>query len=315
MKQAISGLFLSLFFLLILLPFFLVMFHRCSGQEIKVRLYVTAEKKVVTMELEEYVKGVVAAEMPANFHLEALKAQAVAARTVTVKRLRRFGGRGYTGEQTADFSDDFRDVQAWFDKKELRKKWGFRGFSKNWAKISQAVEETQGMILTYQDRPIDAVYHSTSGPRTENAEDIWGVGYPYLQSVACPYCQHARRYIEETVIPWTVFQERLALSGFLPVSADARPIKIMELTSGGRIKRLQVGEESFGGEDFRRRLGLNSANFQYEFTGDSLHFRTVGYGHGVGLCQYGADGLAKAGRDFQWILSYYYQDTSIKKIR
>lgn len=315
MKQAISGLFLSLFFLLILLPLFLVMFHGCSGQEISVRLYVTAEKKVVTMELEEYVKGVVAAEMPANFHLEALKAQAVAARTVTVKRMRRFGGRGYAGDQAADFSDDFRDVQAWLGKKELRKKWGFWGFSKNWAKISQAVEETQGMILTYQDRPIDAVYHSTSGPRTENAEEIWGVGYPYLKSVACPYCQHSRRYIEETVIPCTVFRERLALAGFPQVSANSRPIRTTELTSGGRIKRLQVGEESFRGEDFRLKLGLNSANFQYKFTGDGFHFRTIGYGHGVGMCQYGADGLAKAGRDFQRILTYYYQGTSIKKIK
>ncbi|HHU51972.1 MAG TPA: stage II sporulation protein D [Firmicutes bacterium] len=313
MKQAITGLFLSLFFLLILLPLLLVIFHDCSRQKISVGLYLTAKNKVVMVELEEYVKGVVAAEMPANFHEEALKAQAVAARTVTVKRLKRFGGRGYADKAEADFSDDFRDGQAWLSRKELRKKWGFWGFQRNWAKIAQAVEETKGMILTYEGRPIDAVYHSTSGPRTENAEDLWGVGYPYLQSVACPYCQHSRRYVEEIAIPRPILQERLGIANGLP--AGALPFRVIETTAGGRIKRLRVGTKSFRGEDFRLKLGLNSANFQCRVSGDTVYFRTTGYGHGVGMCQYGADGLAKAGRNFQQILSYYYQGTEIKKIK
>jgi len=315
MKQTISVLFLSLLFLLILLPLMVVMFSNCVSVKTEIRLFLTGENRVITLELEEYIKGVVAAEMPANFHVEALKAQAVAARTVTVKRMKRFGGPGYSRKPEADLSDDFRESQAWLSKRELRKKWGLWGFSKNWARISRAVEETRGMILTYQGRPIDAVYHSTSGPRTENACDLWGVDYPYLQSVVCPYCRHSLRYSEVKTVSLATLQEKLGLTDALKASGGWKLLRVETRTAGGRIKRFRLGEERLRGEDFRLKVGLNSANFQYRISGNSIRFQTIGYGHGVGMCQYGADGMAKVGRSFQQILTYYYQGVKLKRLK
>ena len=171
MGTTLGRIFLSLFTLLFIVPILLV---RCQpraegGTGILVRLHRVDQRRTYIMDLEEYLKGVVAAEMPAAFHPEALKAQAVAARTVTVRRLLRYGGKGSKYDPSADFSDDPVEGQAWLSQRDLRRRWGWRAYSANWAKVSRAVEETKGLILTYQGRPIDAVYHSTSGPRTEAA--------------------------------------------------------------------------------------------------------------------------------------------------
>lgn len=315
MRQAISGLFLSLVFLLLILPLILIVGPRFSGKGISVHLYLTEKKKIITVPLEEYIKGVVAAEMPAQFHPEALKAQAVAARTVTIKRLKRFGGRGCKVSPKADFSDDFRDGQAWLSRQELVKKWGFWGYRRNWARISRAVEETAGLILTYQGVPIDAVYHSTSGPRTENSEEVWGVYYPYLRSVECPYDKHSPRYTETKVITFSELHSKLGLAFSVPAGAGSALIRIHSLTGGGRVKELTVGGKIMRGEDFRLALGLKSSRFKYETGRDYIRFTTVGYGHGVGMCQYGADGMAKVGKNFCDILLYYYRGVEIKRLK
>lgn len=304
MKQAINGLFL---FFLFALAMTLTFFHWASPR-ILVRVYRTEEKKLLTMRLEDYVKGVIAAEMPVNFHPEALKAQAVAARTVAINRMRRFGGRGCKEYPEADFSDNYRADQAWLSQRELQKKWGFWIYKKNWARISQAVKETEGIILTYQGRPIDAVYHSTSGPRTENAEDVWGVYYPYLRSVACPYCQHSPRYTEERVMTMEEFRARLGVGDSLPaVTSGSALIRILGWTEGGRVRKVSVGGLTLRGEEYRTKMDLRSSRFTYEVKKGLVYLKTVGYGHGVGMCQYGADGLASTGKSFREILIYYYQ--------
>lgn len=313
-----------LFTILFILPLTLA---RCRPMEssdrprIMVRLYRCESGRVLNLELEEYLKGVVAAEMPANFQPEALKAQAVAARTVTIRRLIRYGGSGSRWNKTADFSDDPAEGQAWYDGKQLRKRWGLFRYRANWSKICQAVEETQGLIATYQGKPIDAVFHSTSGPWTESAANVWGKPCDYLQSVECSYDQDSPRYRQ--VVGYTAAEISRKLGVYLPkqcfdgatlVSSGSHGVKVIERSASGRIKRIRVGGAIFSGEVFRNRLGLRSTRFVLSAHQGKLWIDTVGYGHGVGLCQYGAEGMAKRGYDFRTILRHYYTGIEIRRM-
>lgn len=311
MKQVI-GLFLFFFVLLCLLPLFLV---KCTpaSPEITVHLYSKEEKKIIPLALEEYVKGVVAAEMPAEFGLEALKAQAVAARTVAIRRMRRFGGTGYPAVAGADLSDDVGDSQAWLSRRQLIAKWGLWAYRRYWRKISAAVEATSGLIIAYDGRPIDALYHSTSGPRTANAEELWGTAVPYLKSVPCSFGQHSPRYQQEKVFTVPEFLSALGMAEERP--AGGLRLQTLKRTSSGRVETMQIGARVFSGTELRSRLGLASTNITVQLRDGKVVFTTVGYGHGVGLCQYGADGMAKAGKTFQEILQYYYQGVELKKLR
>ncbi len=311
MRQVIGGLILFFFALLCLLPLFLA---HClpSRPDLTVRLYLKEEKKTITLALEEYVKGVVAGEMPANFHPEALKAQTVAARTVVVRRLKRFGGAGYPGTG-ADLSNDVNDSQAWLSKKQLIAKWGLWNYYRNWSKITAAVDATAGLILTYDGRPIDALYHSTSGPRTANAEEVWGTPVPYLKSVPCSFDQHSPRYRQEQVFTIEDLFSALGNGGKPPAAGFS--LRILDRTASGRVNTVQIGEKVYRGVDLRSRLGLASTNFTVHRQEGKVVFTTIGYGHGVGLCQYGADGLAKKGKTFQEILHHYYRGVEIRKLR
>lgn len=313
MKQAVGVFFLSLIFFVLIMPFFLTRCFRESRSEIPVHLYLTGKGKLITLDLEDYLVGVVAAEMPASFHPEALKAQAVAARTLTVKKMRVFGGSGYKGHHQADLSDDFRESQAWLSRQDLIKKWGFWEYLKNQARIVEAVKATAGLVLTYNEEIIDAVYHSTSGPRTENAEEIWGDYYPYLRSIECPFGQHSPRYQEEKFIPYSEFWTKLG--GEFSPGTGPPSLRILEYTTGGRVKTISVEGQRMRGETFRSLLGLNSSRFTFQPLKDGLLIQTTGYGHGVGLCQYGADGMARQGWDFRSILKYYYQGVEIARLK
>jgi len=279
-------------------------------------LYVP-EGKVYGMDLEEYVKGVVASEMPASFHEEALRAQAILARTYAVTKMRIFGGTPRRPD--ADVSSDPKIDQAWNPQSVIKAKWGILGFWLNWSKIERAVEETRGLILTYQGLPCEVVYHSTCAGRTEAARDVWGKDVPYLQSVACPYCGHSP-YAGKKTVTVSASEVAKALSSCLGQSipaakiAEKGAIVVSEVSPTGRVKELLVQGQRVRGLEFRAALGLNSTNFTWTSKGDSLLFQIQGYGHGAGLCQYGADGMAKQGKTFRDILSYYYPGTSVSYI-
>ncbi|NLZ44359.1 MAG: stage II sporulation protein D [Clostridia bacterium] len=311
MKQALSGLFLFLVVFLILIPYFLTRSPRPPAAKLTVHLYLKERGRLCRLELEDYLVGVVAGEMPASFGLEALKAQAVAARTVTVKRMRAFGGRGSSAHPGADVSDEPGESQAWLSRRDMLKKWGFGGYFRNRARIAEAVKSTEGLVLTYNGELIDAVYHSTSGPRTEKAGEIWGTDLPYLQSVACTSGRHSPKYKGEKVLSYAEFWTKLGLE---PVNNPPN-LRVLEYTAGGRVKTLAVNGRKMQGETFRRLLGLNSSSFSWRLLADGILLETTGYGHGVGLCQYGADGLAKQGWDFRAILKYYYQGVEIARLQ
>jgi len=288
-----------------------------KGEDIPIRVYLHESDQIVTMSLEEYIKGVVAAEMPAEFHSEALKAQAVAARTYAVKNMTLFGGPGLTSHPGADVSTDHRESQAWLSPLQLKARWGPFKYNHYWDKISQAVEQTRGQIVTYNGEPINAVFHSTSADRTASALEVWGIDYPYLKSVPCSWDKQSPRYTDTKTLTFAELEQRLGSeAGVLAaVRSDSGTVaQIIDRTESGRVNKVRIGSKTFTGNDLREKLELRSANFTIEAKEDGLVFNTVGYGHGVGLCQYGANGMAKAGRNYREILSYYYTGTAIKDI-
>ncbi|HHY34945.1 MAG TPA: stage II sporulation protein D [Firmicutes bacterium] len=280
---------------------------------IRIDVYYVPQGKVVSLDLEEYVKGVVASEMPPTFHYEALKAQAVVARTYAVRKMKIFGGT--PSRPDADVVSDHNVDQAWAPEPEIKRKWGVLFAWRYWAKVSRAVEETEGLILAYDGMPAEAVYHSTSAGPTEPAVDVWGRDVPYLRSVPCEFCSHSPYYNAQTVrIPVAVIAKNLSSLGTaVPVTqmVDAYSIVPTEISPTGRVKEVTVSGTKIRGLEFRKALGLKSTKVYWEVSGEDLVLTVRGYGHGVGMCQYGADGLARLGKTYLDILSYYYPGTQV----
>lgn len=286
------------------------------GEDVQIRVYLHEQDRIVAMNLEDYVKGMVAAEMPAEFDIEALKAQAVAGRTYAVKQMVQFGGSGLADRPGADVSTDPRQNQAWLSTLQLRERWGPFNFDRYWAKITQAVDGTRGLIVTYNGEPINAVFHSTSGERTASAKEVWGFDFPYLQSVVCTWDKKSPRYSDRKEYTFAEIEHRLGAEAGVVAAAQGggAVAQVLERTESGRVDKAKVGSKTFTGFDLRQKLELRSTNFTIETQGGKLVFKTTGYGHGVGLCQYGANGLAKEGKDFRAILTYYYTGVKITSI-
>lgn len=280
-----------------------------------IKVYMPDTKKITEMKLEEYIKGVVAAEMPAQFEIEALKAQAVAARTYAVKHMTEFGGGGLADHPGADITTDSKEGQAWLSESDLKVKWG-AGYDANMKKISEAVEGTRGLIITYNGEPIQAVFHSTSGEKTASAKEVWGFDYPYLQSVPCSFDKASPRYSQTAEVPLAALESQLGSeTGVMAAMQSGTGVfQIMDHTPSGRVDKVRIGSKVFTGAEVREKLALKSTNFSIEQQGEKLVFKTIGYGHGVGLCQYGANGMAKEGKDFRQILTYYYTGIALKNI-
>lgn len=279
---------------------------------IKVRLYRHDTGKIEEIALNEYVTGVVAAEMPAEFPVEALKAQAVAARTYVLKRLRA-GGVLNKPHPGADVCDDPRHAQAWLSREEMRERWGIVNYYRYYYKIRQAVDATGNEVITYRGELIDPVYHSACGGRTEDAGEVWKYDVPYLKSVDCPYEADPR---PAQTASFTISQVEKALGidlSAVPVSSGSSPVKITGRTGTGRAKTVEVGGVELPATLVRERLGLRSTNFSSRLKGDKIIFTTVGYGHGVGMCQYGARGMAEQGYSYREILKHYYTGVEVEE--
>lgn len=326
-RRPLAGWLLLAFLLTVILPFLLVTTRgpRVEVQqpravpldpgELPVRVYVKSAGRVETLPLETYLTGVVAAEMPASFHREALKAQAVAARTYTVRQMRVFGGPGCQEHPEADVCGDPQTGQAWAPLEQKRQEWGwFKGW-RYARKIEEAVRATRGLILVYQGAPIDAVYHSTSGGRTEDAAAVWGNEVPYLRPVSSPDEQHSPHLRSTHTLPLADFARRLEVPAEVVARLPGdRCFEAVETSPGGRVARARIGKASFTGPQLRQRLGLPSTWFTCRRAGDRVEFEVRGWGHGVGMSQYGADGMARKGSTFEQILMHYYPGTSLRPI-
>ena len=322
------------------------------------QVFLMEQGEIVEMDLDVYTAGVVAAEMPASFHQEALKAQAVAARTYTLQKMLFSGGRGCASQPGADLCTNSKCCQAWdsgaAQAMALKRKAEFSGAGTEevvikeismstaalegvggveniseqetevhfYDRVITAVEETQGLVLSYGGEYIEAVYHSTCGGTTAAASEVWGQNFPYLQPVEDPYCSHSPYYRQEVRMELASFLATMGMSmgdqEAVPVLAGHEPVlEVIGQGASGRNTLLRLPprqpERMLSGIEFRNLFGLPSTHFHWKTDEDAIIFYTRGFGHGAGLCQYGADGMARAGNTFQEILEYYYQGATVQQ--
>ncbi|WP_432406999.1 stage II sporulation protein D [Wukongibacter sp. M2B1] len=279
-----------------------------------IRVYLKETQRVKAIELEEYVKGVVASEMPAAFEIDALKAQAVAARTKALYQKIKYGENGNPTHPGAELCNDVH-CQVYRNEEQLEKLHSKEWMSEFWPKIEKAVEETSGLVATYEGKLIDPLYHSTSGGKTENSEDVFSAMAPYLRSVESPYEQGSKHLDDETIISTNEFITKINNSyKSCAVSRENinNSLEILQRSEGDRVSKIKIGNDTLTGRNIRELFGLKSANFKITISGDKMIFKTKGYGHGVGMSQYGANGMAKEGYTFEDILKHYYQGVDIE---
>lgn len=251
---------------------------------------------VINLNMTDYLIGVVSSEMPASFNLEALKAQSVLARTYALK-----------AKQTEKKLTDTVSTQSYIDIDQMKNKWG-NSFNTYYNKIKNAVENTNGEYLSYNGNYIEALYHSTNNGKTESSLDVFGNYYPYLISVSSEYDKNASSYLRTINMPLDTISNKLGLS----LNNDS-VINILSYTDGGNIKEININGNNFSGKKIRELLGLRSTDFDISISDNNANITTRGYGHGVGMSQYGANGMANAGYNYKDILSHYYPGTTLTK--
>lgn len=269
-------------------------------KKVTVNLLNESDGSITNVNIEDYIIGVVAAEMPASFEPEALKAQAVAARTYAMYKKE-------TRNLDYDLIIGTKD-QAYQTNEELLKKWGV-SFFKNYLKIRDAVLATEGEILTYNGQTINAFYFSMSNGYTENVESVFKSDLPYLKSVPSTWDNESIKNYEFTK---TISKEDFCK--FLEIPCDNIKIENIQKTSSNRVASITINDKTLEGTKVRSLLGLRSTDFTIECLDNDIKITTKGYGHGVGMSQYGANGMAKENHNYKEILNYFYQNTEISKI-
>ncbi|MFJ7755689.1 stage II sporulation protein D [Peribacillus muralis] len=274
---------------------------------IDVSVYRTMTKEIENIPLEEYVAGVVASEMPVSFEPEALKAQSLAARTFLVKQM--LSPSKINLPEGTDITDSIQYHQIFKNKEELASEWG-KDYQANLSKVQKAVDATKGQIITYDEKPIDASFFSTSNGYTENSEDYWGNETPYLKSVDSPWDLQSPKFQNQTSVPVSEFEELLETK----LNNDVNIGTILSKSEGNRIKFIEISDKKYSGKAIRNKLKLNSSDFTFKREGNKVIIHTRGNGHGVGMSQYGANGLAMEGKNYKDIVHYYYQDVTISSV-
>ena len=293
--------------LTILIPFVVVSlliktdeikFHYVSNDVIRVKDI--KNDIIIEVPFEEYIKGVLAGEMPASFELEALKAQAVAARSYAMVQVQKNKDLEYDVVNTID-------NQVYLTDEQLKEKWK-KEYVANINKIKTAVMETEGQYLIYNDEVVEALFFSTSNGQTENSEEIFSDEIPYLRSVASTWDEASPVYKDSSIFNLNDFYKKLNLE-----YKDIMVTEVLETTSTGSVKKIKINNKEFKGSEVRSKLGLRSSYFEIIQKDSQIIINTKGYGHGVGMSQYGALGMAKEGYKYIEILKHYYQGTEIKK--
>lgn len=275
-----------------------------NSPAVEVAVYRAETKEIQELPLETYVTGVVAAEMPADFELEALKAQALAARTFVVNQMMTKNGAGLP--KGADVTDTVAH-QVYHNTDELKKIWG-ADYEWKIKKISKAVDDTKGQILTYEGKPITPSFFSTSNGYTENSEAYWKSELPYLKSVPSEWDKESPKFHNSTAISVSDFEKKLGV-----IVSDGKNIgTITKRTPGKRVATVSFGGKKLTGKEIREALDLSSSDFSWERKGTNIIISTKGYGHGVGMSQYGANGMAHEGRKYEEIVKYYYKGVDIQ---
>lgn len=286
-----------------------------ANQTIRVRITKTGE--VVAMDINDYLRGVVPSEMPPSYNIEALKAQAIVARTYTYRKM----SENAEGAD-ADICDSFNHCQAYYNKEQLFNIWTNRGFDDAtkityWDRVNEAVVSTQNQVILYDGEYIKAFFHASSPVKTENVDQIWGgIEIPYLKSVDnIEYENYANRNsevfvtfsnLEKTICEKVDSNFKLGQSRSLN-----EQIKINNSTTSGRVKDIKVCNLTISAEKLRTLFGLKSTNFELNVNDEGVIFKVTGYGHGVGMSQVGANYLADTGKDCTDIIKHYYTGVDV----
>lgn len=281
-----------------------------------VMLSVYDDGQTVRISLEEYLVHVVAGEMPASYEDEALRAQAVAARSYVAWKMAAWGGSGCNRGVNADVCTDSSHCMAYTSTEEMKKNWG-EDYQAHYDKIASAVNSTAGEVLMYNGSPIQALFHSASGGKTEDAQAVWGTAFPYLQSVSSSGEENSSQHTATQTMKTSDLVKKLN-SAFDGAGLTTKNIEnsfaVRTYTQSGRVDVVKVGKVTATGRAIRSALGLNSTNFTVKYSGDEAAITTIGYGHGVGMSQVGANAMAKDGKGYAEILLHYYNQVDIEKI-
>jgi len=297
---------------IIFIPFFIVFIYKLYFlEEIQlnyiesrnIRVKRLATNTIENMPLEEYIVGVLAGEMPIYFEKEAFKAQAVASRSYALKRI------GYNKENEYDVVDSVMN-QVYLDTDYLKEAWGFN-YTENINKLRSAVNETLDEVIYYENEVIDAMFFSTSNGYTEDVGNIFNLDLPYLKSVDSFWDKDTSSAFKSSkTIDLRLFYEKIGIN-----YNDNLNVEILERSSTNRILKLKINNVIFNSKDIYSKLGLKSYDFEIKKNKDKVIITTCGYGHGVGMSQYGALGMAKEGYNYVEILKHYYTGVEVGKIK
>ena len=297
-------------FFIILVPYLIISFFIRDPEEIKfkyinnltIRIKRSQSGVIEQVPLEEYIVGVVSGEVPISFEMDALKAQAVAARSYVLKQLE------YNKNKDYDVVDTVMN-QVYLDSDQLKNRWG-NDYESYLNKAKRAVLETKGEYLDCNGSVVEALFFSTSTGYTENSGEIFPTQQPYLKSVASLWdADVSPVYNDYFYFSLNDFYRLLGVS-----YSDTVSVEVLNTTSTGRVKQIKINGKIFNGDQIQYLLGLRSTFFTISQNGNNITINTKGYGHGVGMSQYGAQGMALNGYSYEEILKYYYQGVEIKKI-
>lgn len=267
--------------------------------------------EVEEVNIDDYLYHVVSAEMPVDYEMEALKAQAVVARTYTIYKINN------KKHDNADICDDSNCCQAWVSKDVRFSRWEENKREENWKKIQDCVNSTKGLIITYNNQPINAFFHANSGGKTEIPVNVWGgTGLPYLQIVETAGEEGYQQYNSEVELSNEDIINKLK-EKYEDIQIDFNnneDIKILEYTDSERVKTVKFGNHEIAGTEARTIFGLRSTNFEIQKNDGKIKFVVKGYGHGVGMSQTGADSMAKQGNTYDEIIKHFYVGVEIKDI-
>ena len=272
--------------------------------------------EVLTLSVKEYIRGTVAAEMPVSFHAEALKAQAVAAHTYALRQISEQLKNPDEELKGAYISNDPAKFQAYISVEEMKNNWQ-SNFESNYKKLCDAVDSVIDEVITYNDKPIAAAFHAVSCGQTEDSANVWGKSLDYLKPV-----ESEGDKLSSSLTSTAVFKENeietillQSFPDFKPEEEKTKWFSILEKSPSGYVTKVKVCNLELSGSELRNVLKLKSSNFSVEYNDGSFTFTTLGYGHGVGMSQYGADFLARQGKDYKEILHHYYTNVEIVNIK
>ncbi len=278
-----------------------------------ISVYFANENKVKEIELEEYLAGVLAGEMPPTNHSEALKAQAVAARSYILSKVADYSdGNIADSHNGAMVCTDYKHCKAWKSIDEIKPTWDERFADDYETKIRYAINDTSGEYMIYDNKVVKAYFYAISSGRTENVAEVWGTSLPYLKSVVSREDVGSFGYESMSTYPKDLFLQKLrTVYGDIQIDDTANMVGRVNRTEGGSVSVIEIGGKEFKGDKIRELFDLRSANFELSADGDKITFRVLGYGHGVGMSQNGANVMANEGKSYIEILKHYYTGVSI----